>query len=85
MHLKKAIIACKRKRNLKEIIGNNEILSNKGIRKKKQKGNTFSVAHITQDLIIFVVKKWKKQTSLKVLKQEKHTKFSSSWYVKVTS
>ena len=35
MHLKKAIIACKRKRNLKEVIGSNEILRNKGIRKKK--------------------------------------------------
>ena len=35
----------------------------------------FSVAHVTQDVIIYVVNKWKKQTSSEVIKQEKHKIF----------
>ena len=58
------IIAYKRNKNLKEIIGSNKILNNKVIRKiKKQKRSTFFVAHVTQEVIIFVVNNWKTQTS----------------------
>ena len=58
------IIAYKRNKNLKEIIGSNKILNNKVIRKiKKQKRSTFFVAHVTQEVIIFVVNSWKTQTS----------------------
>ena len=60
--------------SLKEIIGSNKILNNKVIRKRKQKRSTFSVVHVTQDVIIFIVNKWKKQTFSKFIKQEKHTK-----------
>ena len=35
----------------------------------------FSVAHVTQDVIIYVANKWKKQTSSEVIKQEKHKIF----------
>ena len=35
----------------------------------------FSVVQVTQDVIIYVVNKWKKQTSSKVIKQEKHKIF----------
>lgn len=40
--------------------------------------STFSLAHVTQDSIISAVNKYNKQTSSKVISQEKHTKYSAT-------
>ena len=68
----------KSNRNLKEIIGSNKILNNKVIQKRKKKRNSFSVTLVTQDKIIFAFNKKKKEASSKVIKQEKHIKYSTS-------
>ena len=62
-----------RNRNLKEIIGSNKILSNKVIRKKKaeKKYLLCSPCYTRRDNLC--CQQVKKQTSSKVIKQEKQT------------
>ena len=57
--------------------GSNKILSKEKKQGKKAGKSSFSVAHVTQDAIIFVVNKYKKMSS-KVVKQEKYKKYSTS-------
>ena len=76
----KPIITYKRNRSLKEIIGSNKVLGNKVIKKNKaEKKHLF--CSLCYTIIIYdnlCCQQVKKQTSSKVIKEEKHAKYSTS-------